>query len=195
MLNRAAERGILFVISAPAGTGKTTLVEMLMQEYPHVMASVSCTTRKPRPGEVEGKHYFFITETEFERRKIAGDFLEHVNLFDSFYGTSNGFIEEELSKGHHVVLTIDTQGALRLKGQIPAVFIFIAPPSIQELRRRLVSRKTETKEKIDSRIAWAEKELQAASQYDYQIVNDDLRQAYQVLRSIVIAEEHRVKHF
>jgi guanylate kinase len=195
MLNSGPRRGILFVVSAPAGTGKTTLVEMLTQEFPAVKASVSCTTRKPRTGEVDAKHYFFLSEDEFHRRLQAGDFLEHVRLFDNYYGTSHRFIEQELQKGNHVVLTIDTQGALRLKGKVPAIFIFIAPPSIHELRRRLTDRKTESEENINSRIAWAERELQAAPQYDYQIINDNLKHAYEALRSIVIAEEHRVQRY
>ncbi|WP_068467849.1 guanylate kinase [Candidatus Protochlamydia phocaeensis] len=184
--------GLAFIVSAPAGTGKTTLVQMLVEEFPSVIASISYTTRLPRTGEVPGKHYHFISESEFEAKIAAADFLEYVKLYGTYYGTSRQWIQEQQRQGKHVVLVIDTQGALQLKGNFPGVFIFIRPPSLEVLRERLEGRKTETPELIEKRLGWAQAELNAVQYYDYQIVNDELATAYQVLRSIVIAECHRV---
>jgi guanylate kinase len=187
------ERGLLFVISAPAGTGKTTLIQMLMQEFPHVITSISFTTRKPRPGEIPGEHYHFVTAEEFKRKIEQGDFLEFVQLYGDDYGTSKRWVEEQLSRGKYVILNIDTQGALQLKNKFPAVFIFILPPSVEELRQRLIHRKTEPEAVIEQRLAWAQREIELASCYDYNVVNENLVTAYQVLRSILIAEDHRLK--
>jgi len=186
-------KGLLFVLSAPAGTGKTTLVEMLMEEFSCVQESVSLTTRPPRSNEVDGKHYYFVSEEEFKEKIEAGEFLEHAKVFGYRYGTSSLVLRRQQEGGSHVILTIDTQGALQVKGKVPAVFIFLRPPSTEELSRRLYDRKTESEEVIAERLRWSEKELALAKQYDYNIINDDLNTAYQVLRSILIAEEHRVR--
>lgn len=185
--------GLLFVVSAPAGTGKTTLVRLLIEEFAEIKASISCTTRPPRPGEKEGEHYHFLQPEEFRRRIAEGDFLEYAQVFDHLYGTSRSALAAERSKGHAMVLTIDTQGALQLRQKEPAVLIFIRPPSLEELRRRLAARKTESVASMEKRLSWAEKELAVASAYDYEIVNDDLEVAYEALRAIVIAEAHRIK--
>lgn len=187
------KRGLLFIISAPAGTGKTTLVKMLTDEFPHVVRSVTCTTRKPRPGEVNGVDYFFLTEEEFEKKLQKGDFLEHANVFGNHYGTSRTLVEKELDSGKHVILVIDTQGALQLKEKLKGIFIFISPPSLEELKKRLVKRRTETPELIEKRILWARHELEMISHYDYHIINDDLSVAYEALKSILIAEEDRIR--
>lgn len=184
------ERGQVFIISAPAGTGKTTLVQMLTKEFPCVVVSVSYTTRLPRGEEVNGVHYNFVTKEEFERKIEEGEFLEYAKVYGDYYGTSRHWVENRLSQGKHVLLVIDTQGALSLKEKYPASFIFIAPPSIEELRNRLVRRGTEKPEKIEQRLEWSRNEMQAAKYYDYYIVNDDLHIAYQVLKSILIAVEH-----
>lgn len=186
------KKGLTFVVSAPAGTGKTTLVQRLVQEFPPIIASISYTTRQPREGEMQGVHYHFITEKEFEAKISAQEFLEYVKLYGTYYGTSRQWIQEQQERGKHVVLVIDTQGALQLKGHLPAVFIFICPSSLNSLQERLIQRQTETPEMIEKRLTWAKIELKAARQYDYQIVNDDLEIAYQVLRSIFIAECHRL---
>jgi guanylate kinase len=186
------QKGILFIVSAPAGTGKTTLVQMLVHEFPSVIQSISFTTRQPRQGEIDGQHYYFISEAEFQAKIDNGDFLEHVSLYGSRYGTSKAWVDAQLALGKHVVLVIDTQGALQLKGHVKAIFIFVGPPSIEELRRRLLKRGTESVEKIEERLAIVDKELQAAQYYDYFIMNRDLNIAYQVLRSILIGEEHRL---
>ncbi len=186
------KKGQLFILSAPAGTGKTTLVQKLMQEFsPSLIASISYTTRLPREEEIEGVHYHFISETEFEKKIAATEFLEYVKLYGIYYGTSRRWVEERLAQGKHVILVIDTQGALQLKGHFPAVLIFLSPPSLDVLRARLISRRTETADMLERRLDWAQKELQAIPYYDYQLINDDLETAYQVLRSIIIAECHR----
>lgn len=191
--NLYRKQGIAFVCSAPPGTGKTTLVQMLLKEFSgQVVQSISYTTRSPREGEVNGDHYNFISEEEFEERAAKDEFLEYINLYGHYYGTSRAWFEERLNSGKHVFLVIDTQGALQLKGKLKAVFIFLMPPSLETLRNRLQSRQTETNESIEKRMAWAQKEVETARYYDYCIVNDDLQKAYDALRSIVIAEEHRI---
>lgn len=188
------KKGLPFIVSAPAGTGKTTLVKRLIKEFPCVSASISCTTRKPRPGEHDGRDYHFLTEKQFKDKMIAGDFLEYVQLYDCFYGTSRAAVLKQLDEGKHVILTIDTQGAQSLRETFPAVTIFIEPPSLEVLRKRLVSRHTESTDRIEERLEWAKNEMRTASQYDYVIVNDNLDTAYEVLRSIIIAEEHKTAH-
>lgn len=185
------KRGLLFVLSAPAGTGKTTLVQRLVSEFPSVIQSVSFTTRKPRPQEVMGDHYFFISKEEFEKKIADQEFLEYVVLYGDYYGTSKVWVESMLSQGKHLFLVIDTQGALQLMDSVEACFIFIMPPSMEVLKERLEARNSETKESLANRLEWAEKEIEAIHYYDYAFCNDDLDTAYDVLRSIVIAEEHK----
>lgn len=185
--------GIVFVLSAPAGTGKTTLVRMLSQELDYVVESISYTTRPPRPNETEGKDYFFISKKEFESKARAGDFLEYATVFGYNYGTSYEYVASQQKMGRHVFLVIDTQGAMQLKKkEFPAVYIFLSPPSLEVLKDRLLKRKTENKKALAQRLSWAEQELKEINNYDYHIVNDSLEHACTVLRSIVIAEEHRV---
>ncbi|MEC7839466.1 MAG: guanylate kinase [Chlamydiota bacterium] len=182
----------MFVVSAPAGTGKTTLVQMLKSEFSCVVESVSYTTRRPRGKEVNGEHYNFVTEEEFQEKVKTGDFLEYVQLYTSKYGTSRSLVEQHLNSGNHVILVIDTQGAIKLKGSIDHVSIFISPPSFEELKSRLVERKTDSEVEIERRLKWAKHELEQHVHYDYNIINDDLQTAYDVLRSICIAEEHKI---
>lgn len=199
ILNNMAEKllgnlhvGRVFILSAPAGTGKTTLVRMLMKEFDAVIESVSCTTRAPRPSEVEGIDYHFLTEQQFLSRVASNDFLEYAQVFGNYYGTSKEFVEKMQQSGKHVVLVIDTQGAMKLKAQgYKATYIFLSPPSLDELKHRLEKRKTEDEETMKKRLSWAAKEMNLSSEYDYLIVNKDLQIAYGVLRSILIAEEHK----
>lgn len=185
--------GLLFIVSAPAGTGKTTLVRLLTQNFSSVVESVSCTTRTPRVGEEEGKDYFFLGREEFEEKRRTGAFLESAEVFGHFYGTSKEFVEEYRKKGKHVILVIDTQGAALLQSQkIDATYIFIAPPDLTILRERLWGRKTESEQEREERLSWACKEMQCAASYDYLIVNSELKVAYEILKSILIAEEHKV---
>ncbi len=166
-------------------------MEMILEEFPDEVAeSCSCTTRQPRPGEIAKKHYEFITIEAFEEKIANKEFIEYAKVFGNYYGTRKEEVERLQRQGKHVVLVIDTQGAMQIMGQVPALFIFVFPPSMDELRRRLFKRKTEDEEKIQERLLVAKQELAFASRYDYQIVNDDLTITHQVLKSIFIAEEH-----
>lgn len=186
------KRGLAFVISAPAGTGKTTLVRMLIDEFPeHLVESCSATTRPPRSGEVDEQHYQFLSLTEFERMRDAGEFLESAEVFGHYYGTPKQQIEKMQAQGKHVLLVIDVQGAMQIREKIDAIFIFISPPNLDELHKRLLIRKTEDAESINRRLSWAKSELKFAKEYDYHVTNENLGIAYQVLRSIVIAEEYK----
>lgn len=187
-------KGIVFVVSAPAGTGKTTLVRRLCQEFSCVETSVSCTTREPRTGEQEGKDYWFLTPEAFEKKEQEGGFLETATVFAHKYATSKVYVQNIIDRGHHAVLIIDTQGALYLKHKgFSAVFIFLLPPSIEALVERLDKRKTEDKEKQKLRLSCAKEEMRCSIFYDYRIINDDIDVAYETLRSIFIAEEHKVR--
>ena len=185
------KKGSIFVVSAPAGTGKTTLVQKLVDEFPCTVQSLSFTTRQLRSDEINGVHYNFISVDEFEQRIKDGELLEYAKIYGNYYGTSRTWVDERLNLGKHVILVIDTQGAMQLKEKLLGVFIFIEPPSIEELRVRLLKRRTESKEVIDKRLEWAQSEIAAREKYDYNILNDNLDVAYDVLRSIFIAEEHR----
>ena len=180
------KRGRLFVISAPSGAGKTTLVKALLQSEPRLRLSVSHTTRKMRPTESQGREYHFVTLAEFERRVAAGEFLEHARVFDNFYGTSREFVEAQLRQGHDVVLEIDWQGAQQVRRALPrCVTIFILPPSRVALAERLARRATDTPEVIARRLADAAADMSHYREFDYLIVNDDFAQAVGDLRRIV----------
>jgi guanylate kinase len=166
---------------------------MLTKEFPCIVRSISSTTRSPRPGEKDGQDYFFLTKDAFRAKIQKGDFLEYAQVFNEYYGTSTEFVKTQTAQGKHVVLVIDTQGAQELKGKIPAIFIFISPPSLTELKGRLDKRQTEHPELIEERLAWARHELEKMHKYDYHIVNDHLETAYTVLKSIFIAEEHKIR--
>ncbi|MCB1111879.1 MAG: guanylate kinase [Chlamydiales bacterium] len=186
------KKGRLFIVSAPAGTGKTTLVKMLHAKEPQIVESISYTTREPRPEEEEGKDYFFISKEEFQQKITKGEFLEFVELYGTLYGTSRTWVEKQLEKGKHVVLVIDTQGALLMRGKAQVPLIFIAPPSLTVLKERLEKRGTESEGEIAKRLEWAKKEMDVSRHYDYLIVNDDLETALDALRSIIVAEEHKI---
>lgn len=187
--------GLVFVVSAPAGTGKTTLVQMLVDEFSGLVEkSISYTTRPRRPGEIPGIDYHFVSKEEFQNKLANEEMLEYAELYGYYYGTASDSVRQQQKAGKHVILVIDTQGALKLKGNFPAVLIFLKPPSQEVLRQRLAGRRTECSAVIEQRLAWAERELEAIKEYDYCVVNDDLKTAYSVLRSILIAEEHRVVH-
>ncbi len=186
------KKGLLFVISAPAGTGKSTLVQMLLREFPDAISeSCSSTTRRPRAGEVDEEHYQFLSKEEFEAKIQRDEFIEYANVFGNYYGTNKMQVDVLQASGKHVILVIDTQGAMKVKEKIEALFIFISPPNLDELKRRLFRRKTEDEKTIEYRLSWANKELGYAKEYDFNIVNDDLDVTYQILRSIIIAEEQR----
>lgn len=185
-------RGHLFIVSAPAGTGKTTLVKKLINEFSCIKSSISTTTRLPRQNEQDGVDYFFVTRKVFEQKIAQGEFLEYVELYGDYYGTSKNSIETLLTEGNHVMLVIDTRGGLKLKKMMKATLVFIMPPSLEELSLRLHKRKSESAEVIEKRLEWAKHEIEDAKYYDYAIVNDNLKTAYEALKSILIAEEHRI---
>ena len=192
MLN-SSKKGQAFILSAPAGTGKTTLVDRLTAEFQGIVRSVSYTTRKPRGNEQEGKDYHFLSFQEFEHKINRGDFIEYAEVFGNFYGTGKASVGKLLDQGLDVVLVIDTQGALEIKPFFDGVYIFMGPPSIEELEKRLRERETDTQDDIELRLSWAQKELQQAPHYDYNIVNCDLENTYTVLKSIFIAEKYKLK--
>jgi guanylate kinase len=187
-------KGKLFILSAPAGTGKTTLARMASSEFSCVVESVSYTTRKPRGPEIEGHDYFFVSKETFVDLIDKGEFLEHALVFGNYYGTSKKFVHDHLNNGQHVLLVIDVQGAMALKKQnLDACFIFIKPPSLVALKQRLLARNCDSQEAIDLRLSQAQHEMTFENQYDYQIINDNLLSAFEVLKSILIAEEHKIR--
>lgn len=186
------KRGSLFVISGPSGTGKGTLCAELLKDIGNEF-SVSMTTRGPREGEVHGKDYYFVTKEEFEANIEAGNFLEHATVFDNLYGTPKDMVLSRLERGYNVLLDIDVQGGLQVKKAMPeAILIFILPPSLSELRKRLEGRGTEDAAKIEKRLGQALNEIKLIGEYDYYIVNDNIDDAAAVARSIIAAEGARV---
>ncbi|WP_136810040.1 guanylate kinase [Desulfosediminicola flagellatus] len=187
------KKGILFVISAPSGTGKTTLLKKVMNRIPGLNFSVSHTTRKPRKGEQHAREYYFVETAEFERMIEQNQFIEWARVHDNYYGTSTKAVSEQLDEGRDIVLDIDVQGAaiIRDSDQLKAVQIFIAPPGIDELEKRLRGRNTEDEETLQLRLSNASKEMQSADLYEYLIVNDALDEAAETLASIIIAERSK----
>ncbi|QWT16970.1 guanylate kinase [Collinsella sp. zg1085] len=180
----------LFVISGPSGAGKGTLLARVREHMPQLGLTVSATTRAPRVGEVDGVSYHFLTPKEFERRVCAGEFLEWAQVHEHCYGTLLSDVKEQLASGSSVMLEIDVQGALQVKDRYPdAVLIFIEPPTLNELRRRLESRGTESAQSIDTRMANAVHELELASRYDERIINDELNEASASLISLLTRYE------
>ena len=183
------DKGILIVVSAPSGCGKgTILAEVLKDEK--FFYSVSATTRSPRPGETDGVNYHFLKKEQFEELIASGGMLEYAQYCDNYYGTPRDKVMEKLGEGKHVILEIEVQGAMQIREKCPeAVFIFIAPPSVGELRNRLSGRGTETAEVIEKRVSEAAHEISFAEKYDYVIVNDKLEEAIEDFRTVVRAEE------
>jgi guanylate kinase len=176
----------LYVVSAPSGGGKTSLVNALLELDPRVALSVSHTTREPRPGEREGVHYFFVDESTFEELAANGEFLEHARVFDHRYGTGRGPVERQLAAGLDVLLDIDWQGARQIRASFPAACtIFILPPSLAELRRRLVGRGQDSEAVIARRMQAARAEISHAGEFDFLVVNDDFDQALADLHAII----------
>ncbi|MGN0472467.1 MAG: guanylate kinase [Lachnospiraceae bacterium] len=168
-------RGILIVISGFSGAGKGTLVKELLKNYDNYALSVSMTTRQPRPGETDGKDYFFVTREAFEEKVSQDGFIEYASYCGNCYGTPRDYVEEQLAAGKDVILEIEIQGALQVKKKNPqTLLLFVTPPSGEELKRRLVNRKTETEEVINQRMARAVEESAGIEQYDYLVINDDL---------------------
>ncbi|EEB36394.1 guanylate kinase [Anaerococcus hydrogenalis] len=187
------KKGFLLVISGPSGVGKGTVLHDLMNTQKNLVYSVSVTTRKQRPGEIEGVSYFFKSHEEFEKMIEEDKFLEFAKVHDNYYGTPKEFVEEKINEGKIVILEIDVQGALNVKKNIDnGVYIFLAPPSLSELKNRIVNRGTETESDINLRMSNAKKELSYIKNYDYLVVNDHLNSAINLVNEIINAEKHRV---
>lgn len=188
------KKGQLYVFTGPSGTGKGTILGRALAQDSRVFLSVSATTRAPREGEQNGVHYYFLSMQEFEDKIAQNAFLEHAQYVGNRYGTLEAPVNEQLEAGNDVVLEIEVQGAMQIQKKRPdAVMVFVAPPSMEELERRLRGRGTETEEKIRSRMETAEHEMACAAQFDYVIVNDDLDLAVRDLLAIFTAERCRNK--
>jgi guanylate kinase len=179
--------GKVFVITGPSGVGKGTLIERLLERIPELELSISATTREPRPGEVDGRDYHFLSPEEFRRRLEAGDFLEHASYSGNHYGTLRSEVEARVERCHSVVLEIEVQGARQVRDALGdgAVLIFIAPPDEAVLRGRLETRGTDSEEAIKQRLRTAEVELAARSEFPLEVVNDDLQKAASELEGLV----------
>lgn len=187
------KKGFLLVISGPSGVGKGTVLHDLMNTQSNLVYSVSATTRKKRDGEIEGVSYFYKTHEEFEKMIEEDKFLEFAHVHNNYYGTPKEFVEAKINEGKIVILEIDVQGALNIKKNTDnGVFIFLAPPSLTELKNRIVGRGTETDEDIKIRMNNARKELEYIKDYDYLVVNDHLNSAITSVNEIINAEKHRV---
>ena len=191
--------GTALIVSGPSGTGKSTVCKPVMTTMPDLHFSVSCTTRSPRPGEQDGVDYFFITTEEFQRRLQADAFLEHAEVHGNLYGTPRSEVEPYVVAGRDVLLDIDVQGARQVRQRIAdtptgraAVFVFIAPPSLEELERRLRGRQTETEAAIQRRLSNARDEMAAWLEYDYLVINDQVEAAGNQLRAILLATHCQV---
>ncbi|NUX01275.1 guanylate kinase [Wolbachia endosymbiont of Madathamugadia hiepei] len=182
--------GVLLVLSSPSGAGKTTILERLLEQSTNLIRSVSMTTRKPRPGEINGKDYFFVTEEKFHELCKASQILEYAKVFENFYGIPRNFIEQNLSSGISVLLSIDWQGAFHLFQLMrkKVVSVFILPPSMEELRSRLQKRNTDSASEIGRRLAEAQKEISKSDKYDYVIINDDIDKSVEEISSILNKE-------
>ncbi len=185
--------GTLFVVSAPSGAGKTSLVRALVESTPGVEVSVSHTTRPPRPGETDGTDYHFVDVDTFQRMAAAGEFLEHARVFDNFYGTSRAAVQARLDAGFDVILEIDWQGARQVRERMPeTVSVFILPPSRPELERRLRARGQDSDEVIARRMRDAVSEMSHYAEFDYLVVNEDFHRALEELRTVVLAQRQRL---
>lgn len=192
-MSQAVEQGTLYVISAPSGAGKTSLVAQMLRSDEKLGVSVSHTTRAMREGEQDGVNYHFVSRNEFEAMIARGDFLEHADVFGNYYGTSHVWVRETLARGQDVILEIDWQGASQVRRLIPeCVSIFIVPPSPEVLRERLVGRGTDAPEVVERRLAEAEEECRHAAEFDFLVVNDDFDVALADLLAIVRAQRLRM---
>ena len=189
------ERGLLIVISGASGTGKGTVCKKILADLPKISYSISATTRKPRQGEVDGREYYFLSVDEFKQWIADEKFLEFAEVYGNFYGTPLNKIEEQLNRGEDVLLEIDVQGALNVKKKCPeGVYIFLLPPSLEELKRRIEGRGSETPESLNRRLKNAVAEIQIGREYDYAVVNDTIENAAAQIKSILVAERCRVAY-
>lgn len=188
------QRGNLIVLSGPSGVGKDTLLKALLQRVSGVVKCLTATTRPPREGERHGVDYLFLSEEAFERWIAEGRFLEYARYNQAYYGTPRHLVEESRAKGVDVILKIEVQGGLQVRQHAPeAILIFVQPPNLEVLRQRLTARGTDNPEQIARRLRIAEEEMRVMPQYDYLVTNDDLEQAVDLLRAILLAERARIR--
>ncbi len=186
-------KGVIFILSAPSGAGKTTLIKRLRKVFPDLKLSISYTTRKPRSGEIPGQDYFFVAQKKFELMRTKGEFVEWANVHGNLYGTPQRPLDKSIRSGGDILLDIDVQGNKKVKARYPnSVSIFLLPPSWKELERRLALRGTDGRETIRQRLQDARRELREIKSYDYFIVNREIQHALELLKSIVMAERMRV---
>lgn len=189
-----ARRGRLFVVSGPSGVGKDTVLARLHEMLPDVVRCVTATSRPPRPGEVEGRDYFFVSVARFREMVESDQFLEYATVHEKLYGTPRAWVENERDAGHDIILKIDVQGGLTVRERVPdAVLVFLTPPSVAELERRLRARLTDTEDQINIRLLDARSELQQMRRYDFSVVNDAVENAAGLLRAIILAERARIQ--
>ena len=191
--DKLARRGLLFILSSPSGAGKTTLSRMLLAKDPDIRLSVSATTRPPRPGEVDGKHYHFVSDAAFDRMVEEDDFYEWAHVFGHRYGTPKGHIREGLKEGQDYLFDIDWQGTqqLKQKDDQDVVTVFVLPPSLAELRRRLESRAQDSSDVIDARMERARAEISHWAEYDYVVINDNVEECFERVCEVLDAERMR----
>lgn len=188
------KKGLLIVISGPSAVGKGTVIRQLLKEMPELTYSISATSRPPRTGEVHGVNYFFLGQDEFLDMVAKDGFLEWAKVYSNYYGTPKSFVESTLKQGKDIVLEIDIQGSLQVQKKFPqGIFIFILPPSLEELEARIRKRGTEEEFQICQRLGLAEEEMGYLCHYDYGVLNDDIHQAIEKIRAIIIAEKCRVR--
>ncbi len=189
-------KGMLLVISGPSGTGKGTLIKRLMEEDPTLVFSVSATTRAPRPGEINGVHYHFVTGEQYDQLVAEGAFVEYATVHGNRYGTLRSEVYQHLEKGENVMLDIDVQGALNvIATEKEKVSIMLLPPSMKELRRRLTERGTETPEQVATRLGNAVWEISQKDKYQYKVVNDDMEECLRTLQAIIKAEKQSSTYY
>ena len=189
-------KGLLIVLSGPSGVGKGTVCAALRRKMPGLVYSVSATTRAPRSGEQEGVNYFFKTREQFQDMIARDALLEHAEYVGNYYGTPREFVEKTLSEGKDIILEIEVQGALKVKEKFPeGVFVFLLPPSLGELKQRIVGRGTESQDKIDHRLSVAVEEMNLLSRYDYAVVNDEIDRACERIQAIITAEHCKRERF
>jgi len=186
-------KGLLIVVSGPSGAGKGTVCNAYLDKHQETKLSISATTRSPRPNELDGINYFFKDEQTFSQMIDQGEFIEYAKVYDNYYGTPKKFVQKELLAGNDIILEIDIQGALQVKERFDeGIFVFIVPPSMEELKRRIVKRGTEDADKLYKRFQSAYEELNFINRYNYIVLNDTVEKAVQRLEAIVLAEKCRI---
>jgi len=186
------KKGLLFVVSAPSGTGKTTLCRAMVRIFPELHYSISYTTRPPRPGDADGRDYYFVSPEVFQEMINRGDFAEWAEIYGYRYGTSRLLLEKFRQEGRDVILDLDGQGARQMRAKdLPGIFIFLLPPSWAELKRRLTHRQTEGEKALKERLKMAKAEMAEARWYDYVIINDEIKKAEEQLKAIILSEHCR----